>query len=281
MYSWGMRSSANLLTGSTKCTQFSWWFSEWALITFKCTKTLPTRAVPGFWEHAGSCLRYTHTPNSVALWPQLRGQPRTSLARHTAHQCTELHKLGSGFIKKAFITNLPCLKQKLTQKNTSLSFKLSHNSVLWASILPKLKLYSTSVTELQTLHVNLDASCGSVWEDYVQRLRPAAGLKIMIPIYKTTYSSDFICYPQKKQNHFKWPAKSCQHTSVCYCGLSLFSLLWFVTVSGRMRRWQQRMAEVTSIKGQSWLWSSEGKFHLTSLTGCLPGSLCPIFLPKE
>lgn len=33
-----------------------------------------------------------------------------------------------------------------TDECESLSFKLSHNSVLWASILPKLKLYSTSMT---------------------------------------------------------------------------------------------------------------------------------------
>lgn len=38
----------------------------------------------------------------------------------------------------------------------------------------------------QTVHANPAASRGSVWADYMQRLRTATGLKIMILIYETT-----------------------------------------------------------------------------------------------
>lgn len=101
-------------------------------------------------------------------------------------------------------------------EHESLSFTLPHNSVLWTSTLPKLKLYSTSMT-LSSIDTLCKPWCPMwLWADYMQRLKPTAGLKIMIPIYETTYSSDFISDPQKK--HFKMTSQMlarCFHMLLC------------------------------------------------------------------
>lgn len=79
-----------------------------------------------------------------------------------------------------------------------LSFKLPHYSVLWTFTPPKLVILNISDWAPQTVHANPAASHGSVWADYMQRLRTAAGLKIMILMYTKQHRSDF-SYPQEKE----------------------------------------------------------------------------------
>lgn len=115
-----MTPKANLPTGSTKCTWFSWCFSEWALITFKCAKIPSTCTVPGCWEHAEihGCNTCTLS-NSKQFGHRQQDRPG-SLLVDIKHQQT------NNWFYEKFLSQISCLKDLDIDEPHNSCFEHSH-----------------------------------------------------------------------------------------------------------------------------------------------------------
>lgn len=209
-------------------------------ITFKCTKISSACTVPGCWEHAeipvctlqlGGISARQDWISPSWYWTPADQQP---------------------VLWKAFITNLPCLKD--LDADNMRCWALNYHTIQWFE---HSHLQNSGCTQHQRLSLT-DSSCKPCRLAWLCLRRLHAEVKNCRPSkYNDPYlqnKTGLTSSPtHRKEKHFKWTAKSCQDTSICCFGLSLFSLLSFMTESGRMRRWQQHIAEVTSTKGQSWL----------------------------
>lgn len=120
-------------------------------ITFKHTKIPSACTVPGCWEHA-------EIPVCNTCTLQLRGISARQAWISPSWHWTPADQ--QPVLWKAFITNLPCIKDFDADEHEMLSFKLPHNSVLWAFTPPKLRVYSTSVTEP---HRQFMQTCRLAW----------------------------------------------------------------------------------------------------------------------
>lgn len=193
-----------------------------------------------------------------------RQQDRPGSPRSTSNTS----RLTTGFMK-SFYHKSAMPKRPWHKWTTQFSALSIHTSKAQA-------VFNISDWAPQTVHASPAASRGSVWADYMQRLRTATGLKIMILIYETTWLWLHLLPTEKRKTLQMNSQILPRHFHMLFWPQFIFPAELYD------RKWLDKKVATTyswgDINKGTKLIIIKGRQIPPALAGCLPGG---IFFPSK